>query len=422
MKKRAKLDNKNSKFVKSLSVAALAGLTFFGAQANAQDTDLIEVYQTAGDREYNFESADDVYTVQSSLGVMGEGSFTVNGVLADDGTKSTIDLNDKDGFKVSDIDKFSAGNLEIKNAISTDGLGGAIRFEGGTQELGDNIEVNNNQSAYGGAIYNLSKLTVGDNATFSENIAREGAAIFSNSYEINFGKNLYVNNNHAIGETNSTTQTDINAGVGGGFFFTGRANQRIGDNALFENNTAKHYGGAIYAATGGAMYIGDNAVFKNNSANDGSAIYATDFLGLISIGDNALFESNNVNSGGIIHAEKMHALEIGDNLTLKNNNGTGIYTKNVDVLTIGDNFNYNYNNSSAIYASINDTNGVKTFSIGDNANITNNNGGSNLIYAIDYNINEIGDNFKFNNNRGNVQFLLANKNNITKTITIGNNN
>jgi hypothetical protein len=36
MKQRMKLNNKNSKFVKSLSVAALAELTFFGAHAYAQ--------------------------------------------------------------------------------------------------------------------------------------------------------------------------------------------------------------------------------------------------------------------------------------------------------------------------------------------------------------------------------------------------
>ncbi len=37
MKRRMKLNNRNSKFAKSLSDAALAGLTFFGAQANVQE-------------------------------------------------------------------------------------------------------------------------------------------------------------------------------------------------------------------------------------------------------------------------------------------------------------------------------------------------------------------------------------------------
>ena len=36
MKQRMKLNNKNCKFVKSLSVAALAELTFFGAHAYVQ--------------------------------------------------------------------------------------------------------------------------------------------------------------------------------------------------------------------------------------------------------------------------------------------------------------------------------------------------------------------------------------------------
>lgn len=37
MKRRMKLNNRNSKFAKSLSDVALAGLTFFGAQANVQE-------------------------------------------------------------------------------------------------------------------------------------------------------------------------------------------------------------------------------------------------------------------------------------------------------------------------------------------------------------------------------------------------
>jgi predicted outer membrane repeat protein len=311
MKKRAKLNNKNSKFVKSLSVAALAGLTFFGAQANAQDTDLIEVYQTAGDREYNFESADDVYTVQSSLGVMGEGSFTVNGVLADDGTKSTIDLNDKDGFKVSDIDKFSAGNLEIKNAVSTDGLGGAIQFKtSGLQELGNNLTFDNNKSQLGGAIYNATDtLNIGDNAEFKGGTSYEGGAIFTLGGTINIGNNLNVNNNHATGEVSqdgTPIQTDVNAGIGGGLFVTAGADVTIGDNAKFENNTAKHYGGAIAALDANSFKIGDNAIFKGNSAGSGSAVYAKN-TNSVTIGDNTVFESN---YGGNIYVFDTHTLNL----------------------------------------------------------------------------------------------------------------
>ena len=197
MKRHTKRCDKSAKAVsvKALSFAAIAGLTLFGLQAAAAD--LVEEYNATGERTYNFESADDVYTLQTDLGVMGEGSFTVNGVAAEDGTKPIIDLNGKKGFKVNETNIFNANNLEIKNAISTDGLGGAIQFNAsGLQELGNNLTFDNNKSQHGGAIYNATNtLNIGDNAVFSEGVSYVGGAIFTLGGALNIGDNLNVNNN-----------------------------------------------------------------------------------------------------------------------------------------------------------------------------------------------------------------------------------
>ena len=243
LKARYKKQIHRSKMVtsKSLSLAAITGLALFGLQAGAsaetslpsdgrvrvnapQGTitgaaaDFVEEYQATGERTYNFESADDVYTLQTDLGVMGEGSFTINGVTSDDGTKSTIDLNGKKGFKVNETNIFNANNLEIKNAISTDGLGGAIQFNAsGLQELGNNLTFDNNKSQRGGAIYNaIDTLNIGDNAEFKGGTSYEGGAIFTLGGTLSIGDYLNVSNNTATGEINqdgTPVQADINAGL-----------------------------------------------------------------------------------------------------------------------------------------------------------------------------------------------------------------
>ena len=73
MKKRIKYGN-NNKFVKSLSVAALAGLTFFGASCYAGE--LENQNRQTGERLYDIETSGDVYKVTENLGTTGTGKFT----------------------------------------------------------------------------------------------------------------------------------------------------------------------------------------------------------------------------------------------------------------------------------------------------------------------------------------------------------
>ena len=436
--------------LKSFSLAAIAGLTLFGMQASAETisdniiedgrvrvnapqgtitgaaADFVEEYQATGERTYNFESADDVYTLQTDLGVMGEGSFTINGVTSDDGTKSTIDLNGKKGFKVNETNIFNANNLEIKNAISTDGLGGAIQFNAsGLQELGNNLTFDNNKSQRGGAIYNaIDTLNIGDNAEFKGGTSYEGGAIFTLGGTLSIGDYLNVSNNTATGEINqdgTPVQADINAGLGGGLFITAGADVTIGDNAKFENNTAKHYGGAIAALDANSLEIGDNAIFKGNSAGSqtsqsGSAIYAKN-TNSITIGDNAVFESN---FGGAVSVSDAHILKLGDNVTLKNNTN-GFSAQNVGAVEIGDNFKSDGNGGRDIYMSFG-SNYPASLYIGKNAEISNKQNNDYGIVSFYTRTLTINDYFKYhNNNSGITVWYNTDSSDANKTFTIGNN-
>ena len=52
---------------------------------------------TASSREYNFNSSDQVYTLQNPLGNTGVGEFKINGV-SNNASKSVLDLNNNRGF------------------------------------------------------------------------------------------------------------------------------------------------------------------------------------------------------------------------------------------------------------------------------------------------------------------------------------
>ena len=128
--------NSNDKklFTKTLSIAALAGLTFFGVSANAQGVnvddnsplafeegqitgaaaDLATVVRQNGDREYNFNSATDVYTATGTFGNMGSGKLTINGVVDENGNKSTIDMNGN--YAINQTGNIELNNIVFKNA------------------------------------------------------------------------------------------------------------------------------------------------------------------------------------------------------------------------------------------------------------------------------------------------------------------
>ena len=175
MKRRMKLNNKNSKFVKSLSVAALAGLTFFGASCYAGE--LENQNRQTGERLYDIETSGDVYKVTENLGTTGTGKFTINGVTGEDGSKSVIDFQGHSGMNITNASDVTVKDVELVNA-------GFIRNEGSVMYI-------NNANAK----VNLENIYAHDNNnTSTDSYGLYGGVIYNNKGEITNISGLFENN------------------------------------------------------------------------------------------------------------------------------------------------------------------------------------------------------------------------------------
>ena len=179
--------------------------------------------------------------------------------------------------------------------------GGAIGFSSGTPEglAGKDhgvldlsgiakITFDSNRATFGdgGAIYAFSgHVMLGNNATFTGNIASYGGGAIQVNDSLTIG-------DYAIFENNRT-------GYYGGAISADVGTVTIGTNALFKGNTVTSgNGGAIYAHNN--ITIGGDSYFLNNTArSNGGAIYTGSSINVITLnagsGDIA-FKGNTVNS------------------------------------------------------------------------------------------------------------------------------
>ena len=269
MKKRAKLNNKNSKFVKSLSVAALAGLTFFGASANAQE--VIEGH------------------------FIDSPTAPANGAAINNPYNETIDNIDasfKNNYAKSII------HNEAEQAIGgTIANGGAI-YNIGTVNGGTITEISGNygegySGAQGGAIWNVSNTfkldevgDITDNHAIAVVAPVYGGAIY-NTAAADFGKlNGAIKNNYVLSgkldENGKVISGTGSVAYGGAIYntaggFTGGNVTEISGNYA-ESGNAPAYGGAIYNTSNAFKLdeIGDiinNHVYSPYAPAEGGAIY-----------------------------------------------------------------------------------------------------------------------------------------------------
>lgn len=150
-------------------------------------------------------------------------------------------------------------------------VSGTLNIRGGRysnnacREVGVNEDgTSNYETAYGGAIYNLSTVRI-SGGTFTENEGAYGAVLL----------------NYRIAEITGGTFENNHATTRGGAIYavdTASAHTYIGtkqgeSTVLFKNNSATSHGGAIYSSQLAAMIIYGNTVFDGNTtASSGGAI------------------------------------------------------------------------------------------------------------------------------------------------------
>ncbi len=352
----------------------------------------------------------------------GNSSTNVGGAIANfDSTLNVDQTNGKVSFYGNKSDShggaiYNEGTANLgENASFTNnvaqGNGGAI-FNSGTvnidsayfgklTDLGDGTFVTENGNsavAQGGAIFNSGgKVFVTDEVVFAGNDAQQGGAIsnIDGSVDMTGASATFVGNSAVNAGAISNVSTAGN-----------KANLILGDNVLFQNNSATAYAGAILNQNSN-LTIGENAKFIGNSngdlngGNSGGAIaidsnVANDSQSSVVIGQGALFDGNtSTKSGGAVYVYESGSpygisLEIGDGAVFKNNDAA----KNGGAL--------------AVYGATGSTIGGEVgVSIGSNVSFSNNSskGDGGAIYVADYDGHDAsltidsGANFE-NNNAG----------------------
>lgn len=275
--------------------------------------------KTDEEKNFNFDSADNVYTLTEDLKEQKGQHLNINGV-ADGDKRSTIDFSKHTGFILSEESVFSANNVELKNA-----KGSAISINNSSVDL-NNVKFtgNGNDSVNGGAIYNNG--TIGDiTAEFDSNTAACGGAIYNNNATIGNINGKFSNNNAALYSGGAIANVSDSSSIGN---ITGE----------FTNNSTADRGGAIYNES----VIGDISgnFSENTAASSGGAIYNQGTIGDIS-GSFSKNTATNYGGGAIVNTVNASIGNIkADFIDNSASNGAGIFNDG----TIG-NIEGNFNNN-----------------------------------------------------------------------------
>lgn len=197
-------------------------------------------------------------------------------------------------------------------------VGGGAIYNGSWSILDviDTSFINNRVYVSAGAIINSGKLNL-NQCCFKNNNAKYGGAIYSTG-SLNISNTEFSNNNSSQG--------------GGAIENLGRF---ILKDSSFENNYAKHFGGALFTEHSGSISI-SNAKFINNCAHEeGGAIFIQDGRDKFSVDssvegihasnytkvdiNNSKFINNaSKNNGGAINNQKNTILELSDSEFIEN--------------------------------------------------------------------------------------------------------
>lgn len=141
--------------------------TFVGT--NGDTLALLNQYETTDERNFNFNSADNVYTVTDNLGVTAKGTLNINGV-ANESNRSTIDGNSLALFVLDQESKLNFKDVKITNAQSV-----VTGTNTKAEVTLDNVEMVNNTNG----IKTAGSVTIKGNSTIANN--GNGIEVTSNS-------------------------------------------------------------------------------------------------------------------------------------------------------------------------------------------------------------------------------------------------
>ena len=216
-------------------------------------------------------------------------------------------------FNITSAGVIALSNVTIRDARSTSGDGGALRYNGSGTLAIDACRFTNNTTAEnwsGGAIWTVGRLTI-TNSDFGGNKGGGGGAVYPRFGSVVTVSACSFHENEAI--------NTAGGGLGGAMLLWDGPNVTI-SNSTFINNKATKSGGAIHVLANSTLNI-TNSVFSGNSvsaAGSGGALLNSGNMQLTGVTLNV----NNADSGygGGIHSSGTCTLT---NVTLSGNTANG---------------------------------------------------------------------------------------------------
>ncbi len=217
-------------------------------------------------------------------------------------------------------------NSTITNSTATSGSGGGIYIGVNNEALIQNTTITNADAAqYGGGIYHAGEMA--RPVVDTPNLNLSGVTI-----------------------VNSDANTSAGMFNGGGIFLGGSMETVSDGSLLLDNNTAFN-GGGIYLSSGGSLQIngalGQEAVFQNNSASSsGGALNIGTSVAASSISHANFFTNDSTASGGAICINSSNTTNISDSNFYQNSSVNGGAISTAGGLGLGETVTLNIDNSN----------------------------------------------------------------------------
>ena len=220
-------------------------------------------YTTTEDRNFNFKTSQDKYTVLENLGNTAYGVLNINGRTDEDGNRSTIDMDGYTGLITTGTSTTwkQYVNVNIENTEIVNSKDYAIQItnynsmgtiaEDGTVSGGiinsafRNNTINNSSSvdSRSGAVYTTGSV-----------ISQIKDTVFSGNQTFKTNTDIYTNPS-GIG---AALNIHLNSAIGSKEYNTGGIT-----NSIFENNSITLSGNNVAHGYGAAIYMGDNTFISN---------------------------------------------------------------------------------------------------------------------------------------------------------------
>jgi len=235
--------------------------------------------------------------------------------ISDLGDLTINNMSFEDGYLPEAVGSaiLSQGNLSITNGMFTNNtahFGGAIYHQDGAFTVNNSAFSTNTSTGNGSALYLHNADSLIENSHFEKNQNTstgtvEGGAIYGENVNLNvqsstFAKNSNVSSNYRDGGAIGIKNNDL------------VDLQVIINDSIFDDNSARRYGGAITLRD--ALTTITNSSFVNNSSN-GKGGAVVEIGGELNI-DNSIFASNYGYESGALYIEGYYTL---NHVTIANN-------------------------------------------------------------------------------------------------------